>query len=196
MNSTQWKKVVREFWKKPLSEQEENELLTEGELTLVRGVSRKQFLGSFDHKDGDVARGMEWRAGDAHSEVGDIIIIRFPYEPHEAAAGALLRAVTRSIDMRTPNSPVGDATMSTGAVRCTGGARSSEADGGFRPVTSPVNSVAGKGETNLKVVLLGYSFLLNVTIYIFNSLTHSEQMCCFMFTAVVCERGSHSHTVI
>jgi len=78
MNSTQWKEDVRMFWKKPLNEQEENTLLMEGEYTLARGISRSQFLDSFEHEDDDFARGMEWRAvGKNDSDVGDILVINF-----------------------------------------------------------------------------------------------------------------------
>jgi hypothetical protein len=146
-DSTKWKHIVRKFWNKPLNERKKEALLTEGELTLVCGVSRRQFLDSFNREDDDFARGMEWRAvGDAHSEIGDIVIIRMPNEPHELAAAALVSAVNDYVARNTPNPSIGRAIVSTGATRCTGGARSSESDGGFRPRNSPRNEVSGNGE--------------------------------------------------
>jgi hypothetical protein len=146
-DSTKWKQSVRNFWDKPLNEREKEALLTEGELTLVRGVSRKHFLDSFDHEDDDFARGMEWRAvGDAHSEFGDIVVIRLPNEPHELAAAALVSAVIEYVVLNTPSPSIRRAIVSTGATRCTGGARSSESDGGFRPRNSQRSEVSGNGE--------------------------------------------------
>jgi len=113
-DSTEWKHFVRKFWNMPLDEREKGTLLTEGELTLVSDVSREQFLASFDHEDDDFARGMEWRAsGDASSEVGDIVLVRLPNEPHEVAAGALLRAVSSFIDINTPSPSISRTIVST-----------------------------------------------------------------------------------
>jgi hypothetical protein len=160
MNSTEWKKDVREFWKEPLGEQDYDELLTGGELILARGVSRNQFLDSFIQEDDDFARGMEWRAvGHAHSKVGDIFVIRLPCGPHEIAVGALTQSVFRFIYMSASNPSIGDAIVSTGATRYTGGPRSSESDGGFRPIDSPANIAAGEGEIGLKL-MFGFTCLL------------------------------------
>ena len=122
LNSAKWKHIVRNIWNKPLNEREIDTLLSEGELTLVCDVNRVQFLASFDDEDDDFTRGMEWRAvGDAHHEIGDIVLIRLPVAPHETAAGALTRAVTRSIDRITLSPSIGLAIVSTGATRYTGG---------------------------------------------------------------------------
>jgi len=153
MKSTQWKDIVWKFWETPLRKQDKKALLTEGELTLARGVSRKQFLDSFKQEDEDFARGIEWRAvGDAHAEVGDIVITRLPNAPHERAVGALKQAVFNFVILNTPDPSTGGAIVSTGATRCTGGTRSSESDGGFAPINSPMNTIAGEGE-----ILLNYS---------------------------------------
>jgi hypothetical protein len=152
MNSMQWKKDVRNFWEKPLGELEENILLTEGELTLARNVNRKQFLDSFKHEDDDFARGMEWRVvGDADSDIGDIILIRIPNAPHEETAAALIQAVQSFIARNTPNLSIAGAIMPMGSTRCSGGSRSSEPDGGFRPVARPVYSTFSGGEMNLNI---------------------------------------------
>ena len=143
----QWKGIVRKFWEKPLCELDEKALLNEGELTLTRGVSRKQFLDSFKNEDDDFARGMEWRAvGDTDSELGDIVIIRLPNAPHESAAAALVTAVNEYIVLKTPSPSIRRSIVPTGATRCTGGARSSESDGGFAPIDSPINTFAGAGD--------------------------------------------------
>jgi hypothetical protein len=146
-DSAEWKRSVRKFWIQPLDERKEEVLLTDGELTLARGVRRKHFLDSFDHEDDDFARGMEWRAVNAaHSEFGDIVIIKLPNEPHELAAGALMRAVVEYVTLNTPSPSIRSAIVSTGSTRFTGGARSSESDGGFRPENSPRSEVSGNGE--------------------------------------------------
>lgn len=154
MNSTQWKEAIRNLWKKPLGEQEKKELLTEGELTLARNVNRKEFLDSLDHEDDYFARGIEWRAvGDTDSDVGDILVIRIPNAPHERAAGALIQAVHSFIERNTPDLSVAGALMPTGSMRCSGGSRSSETDGGFCPEARPGNPTSG-GETNLNFDLI------------------------------------------
>jgi hypothetical protein len=168
MNSTQWKKDVRNLWKKPLGVQEEKELLTEGELTLARNVNRKEFLDSFDHEDDDFARGIEWRAvDDTDSDVGDIILIRIPNAPHERTAAALIQAVQSFIARNTPNLSIAGAIMPTGSTRCSGGSRSSESDGGFCPEARPGNRTSGEGESNVNFELLGlFPFLQIILLFV------------------------------
>jgi hypothetical protein len=171
-----------------LDEREKEALLTDGELTLACGVSRKQFFDSFDREDDDFARGMEWRAvGDAHSEVGDIVIIRLPNEPHELAAGALVRAVIEYVARNTALNIAGTI-VSTGATRCTGGARSSESDGGFRPENSQRSEVSGNGE------YMSINVFLSLTPY--DSLIQSFNIVVCGCISGSCARCSHSHAGI
>jgi len=76
-----------------------------------------------------------------------------------------MQAALISIAWNTSDPLVASALVPTGSKRCSSGSRSSESDGGFRPVACPVNSAPEEGETDLDSAI-GFPFLRIVTCFL------------------------------